>query len=57
MVWLLLLLFLGRDWFNLDYEFSDPLWPTDKEFAQRELAIAAGADLVPWDNKGFGVYT
>ena len=48
MVWLLLLLFLGRDWFNLDYEFSDPLWPTDKEVAARNTAILLGADLQPW---------
>lgn len=50
MVWLLLLLFLGRDWFNLDYEFSDPLWPTDKELRKRKLAIAAGADLPMWED-------
>lgn len=50
MVWLLLLLFLGRDWFNLDYEFSDPLWPTDKEIAKREKAITDGADLEPWED-------
>lgn len=58
MVWLLLLLFLGRDWFNLDYEFSDPLWPTDEQVDERDAAIAAGADLAPWtDEYGFGVFT
>lgn len=50
MVWLLLLLFLGRDWFNLDYEFSDPLWPTDKEIDERATLIKNGQNLVPWDD-------
>ena len=38
MVWLMLLLFLGKDWFDIKYDFSDPLYPTDAEIAKREAA-------------------
>jgi len=32
MVWLLLLLFLGKEWFDIQYDFSDPTYPTDEQY-------------------------
>jgi magnesium-transporting ATPase (P-type) len=35
MTWLLLLLFLGKDWFSIEYDYTDPLYPTTAEINKR----------------------
>ena len=43
-VWLLLLLFYGGQWFGIKYDYSDPLYPTDADVDQR---IAKGLNNNP----------
>ena len=43
-VWLLLLLFYGGQWFGIKYDYSDPLYPTDEDVDSR---IAKGLNNNP----------
>ena len=43
-VWLLVLLFKGGEWFGIVYEDADPLYPTDKEINRR---VADGENVEP----------